>query len=76
MLDYTIVRQNDVYEVRDMRAIKGADRGTDHGVPRFRLMIKRKLQHNKSGSRPPCRLLPITVTVTQTAEISASKRET
>ena len=56
MLDYTIVRQNDVDEVRDMRAIRAADHGTDHGVPRFRMMIKRKLQHNKSGSRPPRRL--------------------
>ena len=49
MLDYTIVRQNDVDEVRNTRAIREADHGTDHGVPRFRMMIKRKLQHNKSG---------------------------
>ena len=56
MLDYTIVRQNDVYEVKNTRTIREADRGTDHGVPRFKMMIKRKLQHYKSGSRPPRRL--------------------
>ena len=55
MIDYTIVRQRDVDEARDTRAIRGADCGTGHVMLRSRTMIKRKLQCNKSGSKPPRR---------------------
>ena len=56
LLDYIIVRQRDVGEVLDTRALRGADCGTDHVMLRSKLAIKRKIQHKKSGSKPPRKL--------------------
>ena len=54
MLDYIIVRQREVNEVQDSRAMRG--RGTEYIMLRSRMMIKRKMQHKRSSSKPPCRL--------------------
>ena len=51
-----MVKQSDVDKVRDIKEMRGADCGTCHVMPRSRMMIKRKLQHYKSGSKPPHRL--------------------
>ena len=56
MLDNIIVRRRDVNEIRDTRAMRGADCGTWDIMLRFRMMIKRKMQHRKSRAEPPCRL--------------------
>lgn len=56
LLDYIIVRQRDMKEVRDTRAMRGADCGTDHVMLRSKMMVKRRLQHKKSGTRPPRKL--------------------
>ena len=52
-IDSGIVRRNGVDKVRETRATRGADCGTDHVILRSRMMINRKMQCNKSGSKPP-----------------------
>ena len=56
MLDNIIVRQRDVNDLLNTRAMRGADCGTDHMMLRSRMMIRRKMQHKRSSSKPPCRL--------------------
>ena len=51
MLDYIIVRQNDVDEVRDTRAMRRADAMLRSGDDQ-----EEAAKSNKSGSKPPCRL--------------------
>ena len=56
MLDNIIVKQRDVNDLLNTRAMRGADCGTDHMTLRSRMMIRRKMQHKRSSSKPPCRL--------------------
>ena len=56
MLEYISVRQRDVNEGQDTRAMRWADCGTEHIMLRSRMTIKRKMQHKRSSSKPPCRL--------------------
>ena len=55
LLDYIIVRQRDVDEVWDTRAMGEANCGTDHVMLRSKMVIKRRMQHKKHGSKPPRR---------------------
>ena len=51
-----MVKQRHVDKVRDTKEMEGADCETCHVMVRSRMMIKKKLQHYKSGSKPPHRL--------------------
>jgi exonuclease III len=56
LIDYVIVRQQDLKDIKITEAMRGADCWTDHRMIRCKVSLQLQPQHRKTAPKPPRRL--------------------